>query len=101
MGERDAARVDVVALLDVAREYQSAADLVDAVVRTRLAGLAFGSAAAGQSHVARGDAVRNAVDGVVDQLRAWSRASAEIAATLRVSADRYGEADARAGRRVG
>ena len=82
-------------------QYQTRADVVDAAVRTRLAGLAFGGAAAGRSHVARGDAVRVAVDGVVDQLRAWSRASAEIAATLRMSADRYAEADARAGRRVG
>ena len=52
-------------------------------------------------HAARGEAVRIAVDGVADQLREWSRASAEIAATLRATAHRYDEADVRAGRLVG
>ncbi|HEX9834156.1 MAG TPA: type VII secretion target [Mycobacterium sp.] len=101
MGERDVARVDVAALLDVAGEYQAAADAVDAVVRTRLAGLQFGGAGAGRMHVARGEAVRIAVDGIADQLRGWSRASAEIAATLRSTAHRYDQADARAGRLMG
>ncbi|BBY95923.1 hypothetical protein MGALJ_55920 [Mycobacterium gallinarum] len=101
MGERDVARVDVAALLRIADEYQSVADAVDAVVRNRLAGLQFGGAAAGRMHVARGEAVRIAVDGVGDRLREWSRASAEIAATLRTTAHRYDEADSRAGRMVG
>jgi hypothetical protein len=101
MGERDVARVDVGALLGVAAEYDAAADVVDAVVRTQLAGLVFGGAAAGRMHVARGEAVRIAVDGVVDRLRAWSRASAEVAAALRTSARRYDEADVRSGRLVG
>lgn len=101
MGERDVARVDVAALLGVAGEYQAAADAVDAVIRSRLAGLQFGGAAAGRLHVARGEAVRVAVDGIADQLRGWSRASAEIAATLRTTAQRYDEADVRAGRLVG
>ena len=70
MGERDVARVDVAALLGVAGEYEAVADAVDAVVRTRLAGLLFGGAAAGRMHVARGEAVRIAVDGIVDRLRA-------------------------------
>ena len=97
MGQRDVAHVDVAALLDVAGEYQAAADAVDAVVRTRIAGLQFDGAAAGRVHVARGDAVHGAVAGIADQLREWSRASAEIAATLRATARRYDEADVRAG----
>lgn len=100
MGELDAASVDVAALLGIAGEYQAVADAVDGVVR-RLGGLQFGGASAGRVHVARGEAVRVAVDGVVDQLRDWSRASAEIAATLRTTAHRYDEADVRAGRMVG
>ncbi|BBX04379.1 hypothetical protein BST36_17670 [Mycolicibacterium moriokaense] len=100
MGERDVAHVDVAALLHVADEYQAAADAVDAVVRTRLAGLQFGSASAGRMHVAHGAAVRAAVDGLADQLRGWVRACAEIAATLRTTADRYDEADLRASRRL-
>jgi hypothetical protein len=101
MGERDAARVDVAALLSVAAEYEAIADAVDAIVRTRLAGLQFGAAGAGRMHVVRGEAVRIAVDGIADRLREWSRASAEIAATLRNTAVRYDEADGRAGRLVG
>jgi hypothetical protein len=101
MGKLDGAGVDVAALLEVAGEYQAVADAVDAVVRIRLAGLQFGGAVAGRMHVARGESVRVAVDGVADQLREWSRASAEIAATLRTTAHRYDEADVRAGRMVG
>ncbi len=101
MGEFDVASVDVAALLGIAGEYQAVADVVDTVVRTRLAGLQFGGSSAGRAHVARGQAVRAAVDGVADQLREWSRAAAEIAATLRSTAHRYDEADVRAGRMVG
>jgi hypothetical protein len=101
MGDRDLAHVDVAALLGVAAEYDAVADAVDAVVRTRLSGLQFGGAVAGRMHVARGEAVRVAVDGIADRLREWARASAEIAATLRMTAQRYEEADVRAGRLVG
>jgi len=101
MGELDVASVDVVALLEIAAGYQAVAEAVDAIVRTRLAGLQFGGAVAGRMYAARGEAVRIAVDGVADQLREWSRASAEIAATLRATAHRYDEADVRAGRLVG
>ena len=101
MGQPDVARVDVAALHAVARQYEAAADIVDNAVRTHLAGLAFDGAAAGRMHVAHGNALRTAVDHVVDQLREWSRAAVEIAAALRASADRYAEADARAATRVG
>lgn len=101
MGERGSAFVDVAALYDVAAEYQATADAIDAVVRTRLSGLRFGGAAAGHLHTARGDAVRVAVDRIVDQLGHWSRASREVAFALRASVDRYADADDRAGRRVG
>ena len=101
MGQLEVARVDVAALHAVARQYEAAADIVDGAVRTHLTGLGFDGAAAGRRHVARGDVLRRSVDHVVDQLRQWSRAAAEIAAALRVSADRYAEADALAARRVG
>jgi hypothetical protein len=101
MGEPNLARVDVGALLAIADQYDAVADAVDTVIRTQLTPLTFDGAVAGRVHVARGDAVRNAVEGVVDQLRAWSRASDEVASTLRASADRYAEADARFGRRLG
>jgi len=95
------ARVDVAAVLAVARQYEMAGDALDAAVRTHLSGLAFGGAEAGRLHVARGDAVHVALDRISDGLRAWARACAEIASALRVSADRYAEADISAGRRVG
>nr|WP_090279408.1 type VII secretion target [Mycolicibacterium komanii]CRL75328.1 hypothetical protein CPGR_04023 [Mycolicibacterium komanii] len=97
----DASRVDAATLRSVAQQYQSAADIIDAAVRTHLSGLAFGGARAGRSYVAHGDAVRSAVEDVVNQLRAWSRASAEIASALRVSVERYIEADAHAAGRLG
>ena len=101
MGELDVARVDVAALLGIARQYDSAADIVDTAARTHLTGLRFDGAVAGRMHTARGDALRNAVDQVAGQLSQWSRAAAEIAAELRASADRYAEADARGARRMG
>ena len=101
MGERDVARVDVAALLGVARQYETTADIVEAAVRTHLSGLTFDGAVAGRIHVARGDALRAAIDHVVGQLREWSRATTEIALALRASADRYADADSRVARRVG
>lgn len=101
MGERDVARVDVAALLGIAGDYDAVADAIDAVVRAHLTGLQFGGAVAGRTHVARGEAVRVALDGIADSMREWSRASAEIAAVLRSTAVRYDEADVRAGRMVG
>ncbi|MEN3319911.1 MAG: hypothetical protein V7643_3312 [Mycobacterium sp.] len=101
MGQPEVARVDVAAVHAVARRYEAAADIVEGAVRMHLTGLVFDGAAAGRIHAARGDALRVAVEDVVDQLRQWSRAAAEIAAALRACADRYAEADASAARRVG
>lgn len=101
MGESDAARVDVAALLDVARGYDALADTVDAAARVHLTRLSFDGAVAGRAYTARGDALRNSVEQVGDGMRLWARASVEIASALRASADRYVEADARGARRVG
>ncbi|BBY79889.1 ESX-1 secretion-associated protein [Mycolicibacterium pulveris] len=101
MGEPDVARVDVATLRSVADEYQTVAEILDAAVRTHLSGLTFDGATAGRAYVARGDAVRDVVEQVAYQVRQWSRACSEIAAVLRASADRYADADFRAGSRVG
>ena len=77
------------------------ADALDGAVHRYLSGLTFDGATAGRAYVAHGDAVRRAVDDLADRMRRWSRASAEIAAALRASADRYDQADALAARRVG
>ena len=52
-------------------------------------------------HTARGDALRLAIDDVVDRLHQWARAATEIAAELRSCADRYVDVDARGARRIG
>jgi hypothetical protein len=101
MGESAAARVDVAALLDVARGYDALADAVDAAARTHLMRLSFSGAVAGRSYAARGDALRRSLDGVGDGMRLWSRACVEIACVIRASAGRYVEADASGARRVG
>jgi hypothetical protein len=101
MGERPATLVDIAALSGVARQFEIAADIVDGAARQHLSGVAFDGATAGRMHVGRGDALRAAVDHIGDQLHQWSRASAEIAAVLRTSAQRYADADARATDRMG
>jgi hypothetical protein len=101
MGDIESTRVDVGALLDVAGGYDAVADAVEGLARTHLARLTFDGAWAGRDHVARGDAVRRAVDGVVDQTVVWSRAMREISSALRVSAGRYVDADARNADRLG
>lgn len=95
------AHVDVAAVRAIAREYETAALIVDGAVRTHLSDLAFGGAAAGRAHIAHGDTLRAALDDVTTSLRQWSRASLEIAAVLRSSADRYQDAEARAAGRLG
>jgi len=73
------ARVDLAAVRAVAAEFDASAGSVDA--------------AAGRAYAGRGDALRSALDRIADGLTAWSRASAEIAAALRASADRYQRSD--------
>lgn len=88
-------------MLDAARQYDVAADLVDEAVRTHLTGLRFDGAVAGRVHTARGDALRLAVDDLAHRLRQWSRAATEIAVELRSCADRYVEVDAVGAQRIG
>ncbi len=101
MGEPDAARVDIAAVLSAARQYEAAADIVDTAIRTHLGGLRFDGAVAGRMHAAQGDALRLAIDDVVDRLHQWVRASIEIAAELRSCADRYVDVDVRGAQRIG
>ncbi|MGP4057338.1 ESX-1 secretion-associated protein [Mycobacterium sp. 4D054] len=101
MGTSGAARVDTAAVRAIAREYETAASILDSTVRHHLSGLAFDGATAGRAHVAHGDALRDKLSDVVTTLREWSRAAQEIAAALRASADRYQAADLRAAERLG
>jgi hypothetical protein len=88
-----------VALRGAAASFEASSGVLGGAVGG--AALTFDGATAGQVHVARGDALRNAVERLADHVVAWSRASAEIAATLRAGADRYADADERNGQRFG
>jgi hypothetical protein len=101
MGERDAARVDVMAVLGAARRYDTVADMIEAAVNAHRAQSSFDGAVAGRSHAARGEALRNAIGLLVDQMQMWSRASSEIAYALRVSADDYAGVESLGARRLG
>ncbi|WP_018601754.1 type VII secretion target [Mycobacterium sp. 155] len=98
MGEVDAAHVDVGGLLRAARQYDVAAGIITAGVRTRFR---FDGAIAGRAHTFSGDALRTALDERAASLRQWARAAGEVAAILRSTTDRYVAADADAAARVG
>ncbi len=91
------ARVDVAAVRAVAAEFGTTAGILD----DHLPHLGFGGAIAGRAYAAHGDGLRAALDRITDGLTAWSRASAEIAAELRASADRYQRSDERAAAGLG
>jgi hypothetical protein len=88
-------QIDVAALRDIADQFEQSADALDVVVHTGVAQRGFGGATAGRDYVARGEALCAAMDDIADALSAWSRASSEICASLRASADRYLASDAR------
>ncbi len=92
--------IDVAATHRVADQFGAAADLVDGAVSDHLARLAFGGASAGRAHTARGDALRVELERLAAELSQWSRASVEIAAALRASADRYADAELYAAARI-
>lgn len=93
--------VDTAALHAVADRFDTSAEIVASAVRTRLGRLGFGGASAGHAHVAGGDALQRALDRWAGELLQWSRASAETAIALRISAQSYADAEQRATGRVG
>ncbi|MDA2894760.1 type VII secretion target [Mycolicibacterium sp. BiH015] len=95
------ARVDTVAVRAMAQEFTTTAAIIAEAARKHMAHFDFGGAAAGRAYAGRGDALRDALFEVASSLREWSRAAAEIAAALNVSADRYEDADAVAASRLG
>lgn len=92
--------VDVAATHRVADQFAAAADIIDRALSDQLSRLAFGGASAGRAHTARGDALRVELERMVAGLAQWSRASTEIAAALRSSADRYADAELYAAARI-
>lgn len=94
------AGIDVAAVRAVADELDAAAELVDRAGGDHLARLAFGGATAGREHIARGDALRTALQRLTAELSQWSRAAGEIAVALRAGADRYADAELYAAARI-
>ena len=88
--------VDPTALRAAAQRMDAAADVVDAVIGTRLGDLKFGGAVAGRAHTAAGDAVRAGMDQVVAGMTQWAAVARETAAALRAGAEMYADAESRA-----
>jgi len=99
MGQRNAF-VDAALLRTVANRFDDTAQLIEGAVRTHLGSLAFDGATAGRSYIGHGDGLRLALNRLAGELGQWARATGEIAAALRASADRYLEADLSAAARV-
>lgn len=93
--------LDADALRSVADYFDATAAAIDTASRIRLAGLAFDGGAAGRDYAGAGEALRRALHGWAPELARWSRASAEIAVTLRAGLARYAHAEAIARERVG
>lgn len=94
------ARVDTVAVRAMAQEFTAAAAIVAEASRKHLTHFDFGGATAGRAYGGRGEALRDALLEVASSMREWSRAAAEIATVLNVSADRYEDSDAAAAGRL-
>lgn len=92
--------VDAAAVHAVAARFDAGAELLGGAAPAHLGRLAFDGAVAGRAHAAAGDAVRRALDRWAGELARWSRASAEIAAALRVGAASYTDAELRAAARA-
>lgn len=81
----------------VADRFDATADGLNVAACTRLR---FDGASAGRSYVPEGDALHGALDRLAADVAQWSRASAEIAMALRISADRYSDAELRGAARL-
>lgn len=93
------ASIDLTAVHDAAGRFSASAADLDGALQAHPA--CFGGAVAGRAYLSRGDALRSALDQIAQQIADWARASADIAASLTVTAAGYRDADVRAGARQG
>jgi Excreted virulence factor EspC, type VII ESX diderm len=93
--------VDAAAVHAVANRFDDAAHLIDGAVRAHFGRLAFDGTTSGRAYIGQGDALRFAVHRLAGDLAQWVRASMEVAAALRASANRFADADQFAAARVG
>lgn len=84
--------MDTAAVRSAAQRFDTAAGILAGALLNRL----FDGNVAGRAHTAHGDAVRTALDRLAAGVAQWSRAAEEVGAALRVTADRYGDAELRA-----
>ena len=89
-------RVDTAAVRAAAQRFDAAADVLAGASLNRLH---FGGSMAGRVHTAHGDALHSALELLAAGVTQWSRAAAEVAGALRVTADRYSDAELRAAAR--
>ncbi|MCX2932430.1 type VII secretion target [Mycobacterium sp. CVI_P3] len=89
-------RVDTATVRAAAQRFDTAADALGGALPSRLR---FDGSVAGRTHATHGDALRSALDRLTAEMVQWSRAAQEIAAALRGTADRYGDAELRAAAR--
>ncbi len=99
MRQRDA-YVDAAAVHAIANRFDEAAHLIDGAVRSQFGRLAFDGTTSGRAYIGQGDALRFAMHRLSGELTQWARASMEVAASLRASADRYDDADQLAAARI-
>jgi Excreted virulence factor EspC, type VII ESX diderm len=92
--------IDPAAVHAIADRFAAAAELIDDAVYDHMACLTFGGSSAGRAHVARGDALRGALDRLTAEMSQWSRAAGEIVVALRASVNRYADADVYAAERI-
>ena len=100
MAQQDAF-VDAAAVHAVADRFDDAAHLIDGAVRTHFGRLAFDGTTSGRAYIGQGDALRFALHRLAGELTQWARASMEVGAALRASANRYADADQLAAARIG
>jgi hypothetical protein len=100
MAQQDAF-VDAAPVHAVADRFDDAAHLIDGAVRTHFGRLAFDGTRSGRAYIGQGDALRFALHRLAGELTQWARASMEVGAALRASANRYADADQLAAARIG
>jgi Excreted virulence factor EspC, type VII ESX diderm len=88
MGSTPGLYVDPAAVRAAATTFEASAGSLAAVARLRLG---FGATVAGRGYATEGALLRDSLDTLVDDLRAWARSCAEIGTELRLSAERYDE----------
>ena len=96
MGTSSTTAVDPAALRAAAQRIDAAADIVLGALHAQLSSFQFDGPQAGRAHRAAGSDLRTAVDRLRGDMSRWANSARELAAALRIGADRHAAAEARA-----